>query len=79
MALNGILLGTEIKTQVIDVFKASLGTREATDADILQLWQDIGNKIVTHIITYGQVQVGIPVQVTPATGTGATTGPGVIT
>ncbi len=59
----------------LDLSNLTPEQREQVEA----LWLNIATEIINHIRTYGVVNVGIPVQVSLTTGTGATTGPGVIT
>lgn len=73
MAMNGNTLGTEIKAQLIADGNA------INDAGLEAIWQSIGTAIVAHIVANGVISTTglatLPVQVVPATGTGATTAP----
>jgi len=84
MSMNGNGLGNEIAAalETLGVLKGG-----ETAADIEPIWQAIGGAIVAHIQNNAVVSTNIsgnglatlPVQVVPATGTGATTAPDVVT
>jgi len=69
MALNGITAGTAVWNAI-----NALPDKNLTEV----VWQTIMTQIYTDLTTNAIVSPGIVVQVTPATGAGATTGPGVI-
>ena len=70
MALNGDVLGTQLLA-AIDL--AVLDYREVGTAQRQQIWKAIGNAIVTHIQSNGQVVVASVGGVTVGAGT---SGPG---
>jgi predicted HAD superfamily phosphohydrolase len=72
MAMNGNTLGQEIA----DVITASNASSEAK-AQVLELWQKIGNAIVKHIIANAEVPAGI--SVATSGGAGKTDSPGKVT
>jgi len=75
MALDGNLMASEVVTAIKSVVTLDAGQ----EAESLAIFQQICGAIVAHIQTNAQVPLGIAVQVTPATGTGATTAPGAVT
>lgn len=84
MAMNGNNMGSEI-AQALESLGVLAG--DETAADITPIWQAVATAIVSHIQTNGVISTTVsgaglptlPVQVVPATGTGATTAPDVIT
>ncbi len=78
MSMNGITLGDDIWTAVKAI--SGVTVSGAQDAQGRALWEAVGQKIVMHIQTNGQVLAGIPVSTTggPSAQTGTTTAPGVI-
>jgi len=80
MPMNGALLGASIASALESGGYLADGV---VAADIQPLWVDIANEIINHIVTNGVVTANglptLPVQVVPATGTGATTAPDVVT
>ena len=62
-----------VKAELLALFNAAKAT-PMSEAD----FADGMATAIMNAIRSGTVQIGIAVQVTPATGTGATTGPGTI-
>lgn len=79
MPMNGTQLGSEIVAALgaAGLLDTPAGAPPPTTAEV---WEVIASAIVTHIQTQAvvttTVAAAIPVQVTPATGTGATIAPG---
>ena len=71
MPLNGATAGTAVWNAINALPQVS---KENTEL----VWQTIMTQIYADLVTNGSVLPGIAVQVVPATGTGATTAPGVI-
>ena len=71
MALNGNSLGDQMLAAIDALSDSSKKNRQA-------IFRALGGAIVSHIKTNGVVNTGITVQVSPSSGTGATTGPGTI-
>lgn len=73
--MTGAALGTAIKSAVQAAAGVTLGTKDN------QIYDAIGNAIVTYIQANAQVPAGIAVSTTgtAAAQTGATTAPGTIT
>ena len=80
MSMNGSTLGTAIATALESAGYLADGI---SVGDIEALWQVVGGEIISHITTNAVITntalPTIPVQVVPATGTGATTAPDVVT
>jgi len=73
MPMNGNQLGSEIANIII----ASDAPPDVRDMLISQ-WQRIGTAIVSHIQNNAMVPMGIAVQVSTGSGTGATTASGTV-
>ena len=80
MSMNGSALGTAIAAALDSAGYLADGV---SADDIEALWQVVGGEIITHITTNAVITntslPTLPVQVVPASGTGATTIPDVIT
>ena len=80
MPMNGTLMGDEIAA-AIESTGVMKGGQTASDIELI--WEAIGGAIVAHIQANGVITANglptLPVQVVPATGTGATTAPDVVT
>lgn len=63
---------------VVAAMKNTITLTPDQEAAALATWVDISGAIIDHFKNNAQVPLGIAVQVTPATGTGATTAPGSI-
>lgn len=70
MAMSGAVLGAAIAAKVSD-------TPEAIAISTV-MWEKIASVIVEHIQSNAQVLPGIVVTTDPVSGTGSTTGPGMI-
>jgi hypothetical protein len=73
---TGKVLGDKIAAKII-----APDVDAGAKADIIALWESIGNVIVDHLIANSQVLPGIPVATagSPTAQTGATTGPVTLT
>ncbi|MDH3325180.1 MAG: hypothetical protein OEM38_00520 [Gammaproteobacteria bacterium] len=73
MAMNAAAMGAAIKAQLVTDGLA------VDDASVTDVWTSVSTAIIAHMTTNAVVSTtGLPtlsVQVTPATGTGATTVP----
>jgi hypothetical protein len=74
MAMNGNDLGDAIALAITSPLAPP-----AVTASVQQLWRKIGSALVTYLTANAEVPSGIAVTTDPATGTGATTGPGTVT
>jgi hypothetical protein len=76
LAGTGKALGRKIAVKII-----APDADPEVRADIIALWESIGDVVVDHLIANTQVTPGIPVSTTggPTAQTGATTGPGTVT
>ena len=71
MPLNGTTAGTAVWNAI-----NALTQEQKENTELV--WQTVMTQIYSDITANAQVPLGIAVQVTPATGTGATTAPGTI-
>jgi len=71
MPLNGTTAGTAVWNAI-----NALTDEQKEDNELK--WQTVMTQIYADITTNAQVPLGIAVQVTPSSGTGATTAPGTI-
>jgi hypothetical protein len=76
--MNGNVLGDLIQSKLDAVIAGLSDPNNIDETDRSNMMRAMGNAIVEHIQTAGIVNFPIPVQVTPATGTGATTAAGSI-
>ena len=80
MAMSGTILGQAMAAMLESNGYLADGI---SASEIEPLWIDICNEVINHIVTNGVVSANglptLPVQVVPATGTGATTAPDVVT
>ncbi|MDR2096735.1 MAG: hypothetical protein LBP76_14630 [Treponema sp.] len=75
MALNGT--GRELGGKIAALITAPDAPEDARQS-IKKLWENIGEIIVTHLVTNAIIPAGIGVQVSPSTGSGKTNAPGSI-
>lgn len=73
MALNKTVLAGDIESALL------AAGHSVDDPVVLEIWTVIAESIINHLTTAGVITIplGVPVQVVPASGTGATTAPAI--